>query len=135
MTKLSKSTWTNWNRTSTGRSPLILHGRFQNSPMLSERKDIRNEFESDDLSQKSLRAFEVKLLSVSGFWSINALPHLPKEMIKLLEQLEHLSWNQINEISLSEEEALFLENILRQYIERVLEANVKSIQVMRQLRK
>lgn len=82
-----------------------------------------------------LRAFEVKLLSVSGFWSINALPHLPKEMIKLLEQLEHLSWNQINEISLSEEEALFLENILRQYIERVLEANLKSIQVMRQLRK
>lgn len=82
-----------------------------------------------------LRAFEVKLLSVSGFWSINALPHLPKGMIKLLEQLEHLSWNQINELSLSEEEALFLENILRQYIERVLEANLKSIQVMRQLRK
>jgi len=30
--------------------------------LIQERKDIRNEFESDDLSQKSLRAFEVKAI-------------------------------------------------------------------------
>lgn len=81
-----------------------------------------------------LRAFEVKLLSVSGFWSVNALPELTKSLRHILETLEYASWSKISEMQIDENQAGTLEVLLRQYLEKVLESNLKSAQVIKQLK-
>lgn len=82
-----------------------------------------------------LRAFEVKLLSATGFWSKDALPHLDPELLSLLQKLEESSWNQVNELLVTEEQSKNLEIILRAYMEKILETSLKSVQVMKQFKK
>lgn len=82
-----------------------------------------------------IRGFEVKLLNVSGFWSINALPELNLEIKSLLETLQYSSWEKINQIKIGKQTSQALEDILHAYLEKVLESKLKSIEVMRQLKR
>lgn len=82
-----------------------------------------------------IRGFEVKLLNVSGFWSVNALPELNPQMKDLLEKLEYSSWEKINQIKIGKQTSQALENVLHAYLEKVLESKLKSIEVMRQLKR
>ena len=81
-----------------------------------------------------IRAFEVKLLQRLGFWDVRALGDMQEEIKALLEKLQNLSWKEIGELNLKEEQAIESERILRYYIERILESSLKSVQVMRKLR-
>lgn len=80
-----------------------------------------------------LRAYEVKLLSSLGFWSIDAIPNLSTRTRKILEDLQFLSWQEINNLNVTKEEVLALEGILRYYCEKILESPLKSDKVLKQL--
>lgn len=82
-----------------------------------------------------IRGFEVKLLNVSGFWAINALPELTSEVKSLLETLQYSSWEKINQIKIGKQTSQALEDVLHAYLEKVLESKLKSIEVMRQLKR
>ncbi len=81
-----------------------------------------------------IRGFEIKLLALLGFWSVDAVRDLDPRLKAILDNLEVSSWEQIERISLNEEQAGALERILRQYIEKILESNLKSVQVMRKIK-
>lgn len=81
-----------------------------------------------------IRAFEVKLLSILGFWSIDAIKDLSSEQKILLLKLEEFSWEQIEDIEIFREQAVALERILRYYMERILESKLKSVNVMKELK-
>ena len=81
-----------------------------------------------------IRAFEVKILAILGFWSIDAIKDLDKRTGDLLETLEYSSWEQIGQLKINEEEAVALERILRYYLEKILESSLKSVKVMSKLR-
>lgn len=81
-----------------------------------------------------IRAFEVKILAILGFWSIDAIRDLDKMTKDLLETLEYSSWEQIGQLKINEEEAVALERILRYYLEKILESKLKSIKVLKQLK-
>jgi hypothetical protein len=80
-----------------------------------------------------IRAYEVKFLSILGFWSIDAIRDISTPLKALFEKLEYGSWGEISNTSLKEKEALALERILTSYIERILESSLKSIQVLKKL--
>lgn len=82
-----------------------------------------------------LRAFEVKVLSLLGFWSINAVVDMDPETSSLLHRLEYNSWQVIGEMEINEGQALALERIMRYYTEELLEGPLKSVNVLRQLRR
>lgn len=84
--------------------------------------------------QLFIRAFEVKLLSVSGFWSINAIPRQQPDLAEILKDLEYSSWEKIASMQVSKTQATSLENILKQFLEKVLESNLKSVQVLKKLK-
>lgn len=81
-----------------------------------------------------IRAFEVKILSMLGFWSVDAVKDLDLETKDLLKKLEYGSWEEISSSKINEEQAIALERILRYYIERILESNLKSVKVLSKLR-
>lgn len=81
-----------------------------------------------------VRAFEVKILTLLGFWSINAVKNLNEDTKELLESLEYNSWDEISKMEIKEQQAIALEQILRYYIEKILESSLKSVDVMRRLR-
>ncbi len=81
-----------------------------------------------------VRAYEVKILSVMGFWSVDAIKDLDPKTQGLLEKLEYFSWQQIGELKISGEQAVALERILRYYIERILESGLKSVKVLEKLK-
>ncbi len=80
-----------------------------------------------------IRAYEVKLLSVLGFWSIKQI-NVSSELEKLLEKLQQGSWEEINEIKIGKEQALELERVLRYYIEKVLESSLRSVKIIQKLK-
>lgn len=80
-----------------------------------------------------IRGFEVKLLSQLGFWSVNALSDLKPEIKELLFRLESENSKQINRIKLERKDALELELVLRYYIERTLEGELRSLKMIKQL--
>lgn len=82
-----------------------------------------------------IRAFEVKLLYLLGFWSIDAIRDLSQEQKNVLEKLEYDSWEKIGEINISPEQSGDLERILRLYLEKILESSLKSIKVLKDLKK
>jgi hypothetical protein len=82
-----------------------------------------------------IRAFEVKLLSLLGFWSPKAIPNVEGETLEMLTQLETRSWMEINKMEADESVSQNLELVMRSYIENVLESTLKSVQVMRKLNK
>lgn len=81
-----------------------------------------------------IRAFEVKLLSILGFWSIDAIKDLNLESKRLLEKLQYSSWDQIGGVEIDQPQAIALENVMRYYIERTLESSLKSVKVLSKLK-
>ncbi|MBI2011826.1 DNA repair protein RecO [Candidatus Daviesbacteria bacterium] len=82
-----------------------------------------------------IRGFEVKILSLLGFWSINAIKELNEEQKNILEKLEYQSWEKIGEIDIGPEQSDNLEKILRFYLEKILESSLKSVKVLKDLKK
>lgn len=80
-----------------------------------------------------IRAFEVKLLTLLGFWSPLAIKDLELKTKNLLEQLEYLSWDKISDIRLDENQAVEVEKILRYYIEKIIESKLRSIRILREI--
>lgn len=80
-----------------------------------------------------IRAFEVKLLSVLGFWALNQVREVG-EIREILRKLQQGSWAEIGETDISQDQALEVEKILRYYIEKVLEAPLRSAKVIRDLK-
>lgn len=83
--------------------------------------------------QVFIRAFEVKFLSVLGFWSMDGIEGR-KEVKEVLEKLQKGSWEEIAQINLDKESALEVERILRYYIEKVLESPLRSMKVIEGLK-
>lgn len=80
-----------------------------------------------------IRAYELKLLSVMGFWSLDAIaPTLEIEAI--LKKLQDESWENIEKMSLNQNQALELEKIVRYYIEKILEHPLKSVKMLQRLK-
>jgi hypothetical protein len=52
-----------------------------------------------------------------------------------LTKLEKETFNQIADIELTEKQAIELEHILKFYLEETLETSLKSVQVMKQLKR
>lgn len=105
----------------------------KNSQVFNLTIEILNLLEQNP-RQIFLRAYEVKLMSLLGFWSIDAIKDLNLEIKALLENLEYESWDKIALINLNSEQAIALERILRYYIERIIESSLKSVTVLRKLR-
>ena len=86
-----------------------------------------------------IRAFEVKILSNSGFASFKnpqvSIQIHPKGVhsVELLEKLESFSWDEIEKMEMDEKEAMELERILRYHVERVIEGSLKSRKFLRKL--
>lgn len=76
--------------------------------------------------QVFIRAYEVKILSLMGFWSGKNIVDPSKNIQELLKVLELGSFDEIAKLEINEKEALELERVLRYYIERVLEGELKS---------
>ncbi len=83
--------------------------------------------------QVFIRAFEVKLLSILGFWSLSQV-ETSAETKNLLEKLGDSDWLTISRLKISKEQALEVERILRYYIEKVLESSLKSVQIIQKLK-
>lgn len=71
-----------------------------------------------------IRAFEAKILSNQGFANFKD---------SLLKKLESLSWDEIEKIKISKKEALELESALQYHIERVIEGQLKSRQLLKKI--
>ena len=81
-----------------------------------------------------MRAFEVKLLAMLGFWSESAVHDLNPDIKTLLNRLEYSSWQQIEKMELNAAQAESLEEVLHAYIERTLESKLKSVSVLEKLK-
>ena len=78
-----------------------------------------------------IRGFEVKILTYLGFIDFNSKSYVSTVGVsaqtqKLLEDLENLSWDEIEKIEIKEKESMELEHVLRYHLEKVLEATLKS---------
>lgn len=80
-----------------------------------------------------IRAFELKLLSKMGFWSLGQVEGLRPGTKELLEKLEHSKWESIDNLEIDREQAQELEMVLRSYIERVLERKLHSREFLKKL--
>ncbi len=80
-----------------------------------------------------IRAYEVKLMTELGFWSLNQL-EVDEEIKEILHQLQMKSWSQIEQMELTQPQAVELERILRYYIEKILEGPLKSAEVIRKIK-
>ncbi len=80
-----------------------------------------------------IRAYEIKLMSRLGFWSYDQVD-VSKNMEELLQKLEQSSWIDINDMSITKEEAVELERILRYYMEKILEGSLKSAEVIKKIK-
>ncbi len=70
-----------------------------------------------------VRAFEAKILTNLGFVSFDGI----------LKKLAEISWDEIEKLEINQKEALELEQVLQYHIEAVLEAPLKSRQMLRKL--
>lgn len=91
---------------------------------------------SNNPRQIFIRAFEVKTLSTLGFLSfqnpdVSIQFHIGGRMLELLVKLEQLSWDDLGELSISQEDASELERILRFNLEKVIEGSLKSRQYLK----
>lgn len=80
-----------------------------------------------------IRAYEIKLLSIMGFWSLDQIS--PTDEIKdILGKLQKESWEKIEKMNINQNQALELEKILRYYIEKILEQSLKSVKILQRLK-
>lgn len=96
-------------------------------------REILQEFEQNP-RQVILRAFEIKLLKLTGFWSVDKINWPDKKTATLLKKLEDEKINHLSEFTINDTEAIALERVLRYYLESVLEGKLKSASVMRGLK-
>jgi recombinational DNA repair protein (RecF pathway) len=82
-----------------------------------------------------IRSFEVKLLTILGFWSTTAIDDLSPEIKALLGKLTTGTYEEIASMDIKEEQAIALEQVMRYYIERILESSLKSVKVLKDLKK
>lgn len=82
-----------------------------------------------------IRAFEVRLLSLMGFWGINQIGEMNNDIRTILQKLEKDSWTEIANLEISQDQAITLEQIMRNYLERVLESSLKSVSVLKDMKK
>lgn len=80
-----------------------------------------------------IRAFEVKILSLLGFWGTEGFGDLNEELLGILKKLQYFSWQDIEKLEINKEQSLALERVMRYYIEKILESKLKSIEVLRKL--
>ncbi len=80
-----------------------------------------------------VRAYEVKLLSVYGFWSPDQI-QTSIETKDILENLQKSSWSEINELKINESQATELERLMLSYLEKVLESSLKSIKILQKFK-
>lgn len=81
-----------------------------------------------------VRAFEIKLLSMLGFWSTDAVGDVGGEIKNILEDLEYKNWQEIEVMHIKKEQALVLERIMRYYCEKILEAPLKTMNMLKMLK-
>jgi len=110
-----------------------LTAETQESPLLYQNLVEVLERLSKNPRQIFIRAYEVRILSLMGFWSLEQIKDTSLEIKKLLQILEYGAWDEIESLKLDEKEALELESILRYYIERVIEGSLKSRQFLRKI--
>lgn len=80
-----------------------------------------------------IRAFEVKILSLLGFWGTEGFGDLNEELWGILKKLQYFGWHNIEKLEISKEQSLALERVMRYYIEKILESKLKSVEVLRKL--
>lgn len=80
-----------------------------------------------------IRAFEIKLLSVLGYWSLDQI-EVEGELKIILEKLQRERWENIEKMTINKNQALELEKILRYYIEKILESSLKSIRIIQRIK-
>lgn len=80
-----------------------------------------------------VRAFEVKVLATSGFWSPDEI-QTDEPTKKLLDQLCSKGWEDIGKMDINQKQAIELERILRYYMEKVLESPLKSARIIEKLK-
>jgi DNA repair protein RecO (recombination protein O) len=80
-----------------------------------------------------IRAFEVKLLSALGFWSVRQI-EASSEIKNILDKMQQNSWSEIEKMEINKNQALELERILRYYIEKILESSLRSVKIIDQLK-
>jgi DNA repair protein RecO (recombination protein O) len=85
--------------------------------------------------QLFVRAYEVKLLSLAGFWSIHAIKDLNPEVRAILSTLERGSWREISELSIDAKMAQALEQTMHGYLEKIIETQLKSMSVLEKLKR
>lgn len=105
----------------------------ENLQLYTELVEVLKRF-STKPRQILIRAFEVKILTLMGFWSINQAKDVSSSVKNLLEQLEIGSWGQIEKLEINKDQAVELEQVLRYYVERVMESPLKSRQFLKELR-
>lgn len=76
-----------------------------------------------------LRSYEIKLLSILGFWSTDQV-QTNTRLKQILNLLEKKSWEDIKQISFDLREVVEIGKILRYYLERILESQLKTVRVM-----
>lgn len=79
-----------------------------------------------------IRAFEAKILSNQGFVNFRDFREFG-ELREILKKIETAYWDEIEKIQLSEKEALELEQVLAYHIERVIEGQLKSRQLLKKI--
>ncbi len=85
-----------------------------------------------------IRAFEVKILSVLGFIDFSSEAYISTLGIslqsgKILEDLQFISWDEVEKIDIIENQAMELERALHYHLEKVIERPLKSRQVLRKM--
>ncbi|MBI2600900.1 DNA repair protein RecO [Candidatus Daviesbacteria bacterium] len=81
--------------------------------------------------QLLIRAYETKMLTHTGFWSLENLKDISSEIKNLLKILELGSWEKIEKLEINQRQALEIERILRYYLEKVIEGPLKSRQFLK----
>ncbi len=84
--------------------------------------------------QLFIRAYEVKLLRLLGFWSADMVTGIDQSLGLLLQNLEDESWAEIAKMNITESEAEALEQFMRMSIEQILESKLKSSDVYRKMK-
>lgn len=81
-----------------------------------------------------VRAFEAKVLGNLGFISFREgreLGGIGKNVKEILGKLEVLPWDEIEKMEINKKEAMELERVLRYHVERVIEGELKSRQMLK----
>jgi len=85
-----------------------------------------------------IRAFEVKILSILGFIDFSSKTYISTLGVsiqsgKILEDLQFISWDEVEKMDLNKNQAMELERVLRYHVERVIEGTLKSRKFLKKI--